>query len=130
MERILAAFPDFSATVEDVIADGDILAAFPDFSATVEDVIADGDTVAMRVMLRGSHEGSSWGSNRRAGSSRSEIWSSRASMTGRSPNVGSSPTPSDCCGNLASNRQRRNHDDSDSHRDPRRVVGHAVRRDA
>jgi len=34
-----------------------ILAAFPDFSATVEDVIADGDTVAMRVMLRGSHEG-------------------------------------------------------------------------
>jgi steroid delta-isomerase-like uncharacterized protein len=57
MACILAAFPDFSATVEDVIADGDILAAFPDFSATVEDVIADGDTVAMRVMLRGSHEG-------------------------------------------------------------------------
>lgn len=31
--------------------------AFPDFSATVEDVVVDGDTVAMRVTLRGTHEG-------------------------------------------------------------------------
>lgn len=31
--------------------------AFPDFSATVEDVVAQGDTVAMRVTLRGTHEG-------------------------------------------------------------------------
>ena len=34
-----------------------LLAAFPDFSATVEDVIAEEDTVAMRVTLRGTHEG-------------------------------------------------------------------------
>lgn len=33
------------------------LAAFPDFEATVEDVIAEGDMVAMRVTLRGTHEG-------------------------------------------------------------------------
>ena len=32
-------------------------AAFPDFSATVEDVVSEGDTVAMRVTLRGTHEG-------------------------------------------------------------------------
>lgn len=31
--------------------------AFGDFSATVEDIIAEGDTVAMRVTLRGTHEG-------------------------------------------------------------------------
>ncbi|WP_211338389.1 ester cyclase [Haloterrigena salifodinae] len=30
--------------------------AFGDFSATVEDIVADGDTVAMRVTLRGTHE--------------------------------------------------------------------------
>ncbi|WP_380680232.1 ester cyclase [Salinigranum sp. GCM10025319] len=35
----------------------EFLAAFPDFEATVEDVIAEGDTVAMRVRLRGTHEG-------------------------------------------------------------------------
>lgn len=34
----------------------DFLAAFPDFEATVEDIIAEGDTVAMRVTLRGTHE--------------------------------------------------------------------------
>lgn len=32
------------------------LSAFPDFSATVRDVVAEGDTVAMRVTLRGTHE--------------------------------------------------------------------------
>ena len=31
--------------------------AFGDFTATVEDVVADGDTVAMRVTLRGTHRG-------------------------------------------------------------------------
>ncbi|MFB6135716.1 MAG: ester cyclase [Halobacteriaceae archaeon] len=34
-----------------------VRAAFPDISATVEDVVAEGDTVAMRVTLRGTHEG-------------------------------------------------------------------------
>lgn len=33
------------------------LGAFEDFSATVEDVVAEGDTVAMRVTLRGTHTG-------------------------------------------------------------------------
>nr|WP_312911351.1 ester cyclase [Natronosalvus caseinilyticus] len=31
--------------------------AFGDFSATVEDIVAEGDTVAMRVTLRGTHKG-------------------------------------------------------------------------
>lgn len=31
--------------------------AFEEFSATVEDIVAEGDTVAMRVTLRGTHEG-------------------------------------------------------------------------
>lgn len=35
----------------------EILAAFPDMTATVEDIVAEGDTVAMRVTLRGTHEG-------------------------------------------------------------------------
>lgn len=34
-----------------------ILAAFPDFTATVEDVVSAGDTVAMRVTIRATHEG-------------------------------------------------------------------------
>lgn len=38
-----------------------IFAAFPDFTATVEDVVAEGDTVAMRVTLRGTHEGAFMG---------------------------------------------------------------------
>lgn len=33
-----------------------VLSAFGDFSATVEDIIAEGDTVAMRVTQRGTHE--------------------------------------------------------------------------
>ncbi|WP_123534144.1 ester cyclase [Halosimplex salinum] len=36
---------------------GQWLEAFPDFSATVEDAITEGDTVAMRLTLRGTHEG-------------------------------------------------------------------------
>ncbi|WP_227379775.1 ester cyclase [Haladaptatus halobius] len=35
----------------------DFLATFADFSATVEDIIAEGNTVAMRVTLRGSQKG-------------------------------------------------------------------------
>jgi len=35
----------------------DVREAFPDVSAAVEDVVAEGDTVAMRVTLRGTHEG-------------------------------------------------------------------------
>jgi len=31
--------------------------AFPDLEATVEDAVAEGDTAAMRVTLRGTHEG-------------------------------------------------------------------------
>ena len=31
--------------------------AFPDFTATVEDLVASGDTVAMRVTVRATHEG-------------------------------------------------------------------------
>lgn len=34
-----------------------VLSAFPDMTATVEDVVAEGDTVAMRVTLRGTHDG-------------------------------------------------------------------------
>ncbi|MFC7212528.1 ester cyclase [Saliphagus sp. GCM10025334] len=34
-----------------------LLSAFGDFSATVEDIIAESDTVAMRVTLRGTHVG-------------------------------------------------------------------------
>jgi steroid delta-isomerase-like uncharacterized protein len=33
------------------------LAAFPDISQTVEDVVAEDDTVAMRITSRGTHEG-------------------------------------------------------------------------
>lgn len=33
------------------------LSAFSDFTATVEDIVAEGDTVAMRVTLRGTHDG-------------------------------------------------------------------------
>lgn len=32
-------------------------AAFPELSVTVEDAIAEGDTVALRVTVRGTHEG-------------------------------------------------------------------------
>lgn len=31
--------------------------AFPDLTATVEDAVSEGDTVAMRITLRGTHEG-------------------------------------------------------------------------
>ncbi|WP_458207014.1 ester cyclase [Haladaptatus sp. NG-SE-30] len=34
-----------------------IIDAFPDFEATVEDIVAEDDEVAMRVTLRGTHEG-------------------------------------------------------------------------
>lgn len=34
-----------------------LITAFPDLSADVRDVVAEGDTVAMRVTLRGTHEG-------------------------------------------------------------------------
>ena len=33
------------------------LDAFSDFEATVEDIVGEGDTVAMRVTLRGTHDG-------------------------------------------------------------------------
>lgn len=39
----------------------ELLEAFPDFTATVEDVVSSGDTVAMRVTLRGTHEGPFYG---------------------------------------------------------------------
>lgn len=35
----------------------EVFTAFPDFEATVEDLIAEGDMVAMRVTLRGTHKG-------------------------------------------------------------------------
>ncbi|MCO8268098.1 ester cyclase [Haloferax prahovense] len=35
--------------------------SFSDFSATVEDAITEGDTVAMRVTLRGTHDGTFMG---------------------------------------------------------------------
>ena len=38
-----------------------IRGAFSDFSATVDDVVAEEDTVAMRVTLRGTHDGSFMG---------------------------------------------------------------------
>lgn len=34
-----------------------IRAGFSDFSATVEDIVSEGDTVAMRLTLRGTHDG-------------------------------------------------------------------------
>ncbi|MFC5971119.1 ester cyclase [Halomarina salina] len=34
-----------------------LLDAFPDLTASVEECVAEGDTVAMRVTLRGTHEG-------------------------------------------------------------------------
>lgn len=34
-----------------------VLSAFPDVSATVEDIVGEGDLVAMRVTLRGTHDG-------------------------------------------------------------------------
>lgn len=47
-----------SRGVAELRADFDrFLDAFPDFSATVEDVIAEGSMVAMRVTLRGTQEG-------------------------------------------------------------------------
>src|SRR5262249_33000211 len=36
---------------------GDLLAAFPDFHVTVEDVMAEGDTVSGRIRIRGTHRG-------------------------------------------------------------------------
>ncbi|MFC6992166.1 ester cyclase [Haladaptatus sp. GCM10025707] len=36
---------------------GSMRNAFSDFSATVEDIVEEGDTVAMRVTLRGTHDG-------------------------------------------------------------------------
>jgi len=40
---------------------GAYLDAFPDFEATVEDVVTEGETVAMRVTLSGTHEGTLMG---------------------------------------------------------------------
>ncbi len=37
------------------------LAAFPDITQTVEDVVVEGDRVAMFITSRGTHEGSLWG---------------------------------------------------------------------
>ena len=42
-----------------------MLAAFPDFSVTIEDAIAEGDKVAVRVTLRGTHQGALMGIHRR-----------------------------------------------------------------
>lgn len=39
----------------------DFLAAFPDVTQTVEDVVAGGDTVAMRLSVRGTNEGALMG---------------------------------------------------------------------
>ena len=38
--------------------------AFDGFSATVDDIVAEGDTVAMCVTMRGTHDGASGASNR------------------------------------------------------------------
>ena len=38
-----------------------MLAAFPDFSVTIEDAIAEGDRVAVRVTVRGTHQGALMG---------------------------------------------------------------------
>lgn len=42
---------------EDMEKMRELLAAFPDFEATVDDIVAEDDTVAMRVTLEGTHEG-------------------------------------------------------------------------
>ncbi|AGN02829.1 hypothetical protein L593_14450 [Salinarchaeum sp. Harcht-Bsk1] len=39
----------------------EMIEAFPDFSATVEEIFAEDDLVSMRVTLRGTHEGELWG---------------------------------------------------------------------
>jgi steroid delta-isomerase-like uncharacterized protein len=38
-----------------------MLAAFPDFAVTVEDAVAEGDKVALRVTIRGTHQGALMG---------------------------------------------------------------------
>jgi steroid delta-isomerase-like uncharacterized protein len=38
-----------------------MLAAFPDFSVTIEDAFAEGEKVAVRVTLRGTHQGALMG---------------------------------------------------------------------
>jgi predicted ester cyclase len=37
---------------------GELLAAFPDFHVTVEDVMAEGDIVSGRIRIQGTHQGS------------------------------------------------------------------------
>lgn len=55
--------------------------SFSDFSATVEDAITEGDTVAMRVTLRGTHDGAFMASNRPGSPSKSATWCLPASKT-------------------------------------------------
>jgi len=46
---------------EFVQAISELRSAFPDFNGTIEDIVAEGDKVAMRWVMRGTHQGSLFG---------------------------------------------------------------------